>query len=106
MKFPISRTSLQQFDYERERKELQEEENQKNLTDTICRLCKNFDAEFHNRRNYPPKEKKFIWSLSKNFTGLDTFIYLPQFIDKVKELFVDCDIIIDPLKTYIIIDWS
>jgi hypothetical protein len=32
--------------------------------------------------------------------------YIPIFIDKVKEVFIGCDIIIDPLKTYLIIDWS
>jgi hypothetical protein len=32
--------------------------------------------------------------------------YLLQFIDKLKEIFVGCDIIVDPLKTYLIIDWS
>jgi hypothetical protein len=32
--------------------------------------------------------------------------YLPEFIDLLKENFIDCDIIVDPLKTYLIIDWS
>jgi hypothetical protein len=32
--------------------------------------------------------------------------YLPEFIDLLKETFIDCEIIIDPLKTYLIIDWS
>ena len=32
--------------------------------------------------------------------------YLPRFVEKLKETFVGCDIIIDPLKTYLIIDWS
>ena len=32
--------------------------------------------------------------------------YLPEFIELLKENFIGCDIIIDPLKTYIIIDWS
>ena len=31
---------------------------------------------------------------------------LAQAVDKVKEVFIGCDIIIDPLKTYLIIDWS
>jgi hypothetical protein len=32
--------------------------------------------------------------------------YLPEFIDLLKDTFIDCEIIIDPLKTYLIIDWS
>jgi len=32
--------------------------------------------------------------------------YLPEFIDLLKDTFIDCDIIVDPLKTYLIIDWS
>lgn len=31
---------------------------------------------------------------------------LPEFIEMLKETFIGCDIIIDPLKTYLIIDWS
>jgi hypothetical protein len=32
--------------------------------------------------------------------------YLPVFIHLLKETFINCDIIVDPLKTYLIIDWS
>jgi len=28
------------------------------------------------------------------------------FIQRLQELFIGCDIIIDPLQTYLIIDWS
>jgi len=31
---------------------------------------------------------------------------LPEFIEMLKETFIGCDIIMDPLKTYLIIDWS
>lgn len=31
---------------------------------------------------------------------------LPEFIEMLKETFIGCDIIVDPLKTYLIIDWS
>jgi hypothetical protein len=31
---------------------------------------------------------------------------LPEFIELLKETFIGCDIIVDPLKTYLIIDWS
>ena len=32
--------------------------------------------------------------------------YLPEFISLLQETFVDCKLTIDPLKTYLIIDWS
>ena len=32
--------------------------------------------------------------------------FIDKLTDKLKENFIGCDIIIDPLKTYIIIDWS
>ena len=69
------------------------------------------------------KEKKFVWRqihlLAKfgltpqNYNSvwnenreMNYPHYLPQFIDKLKGVFVGCDIIIDLLKTYLIIDWS
>ena len=58
------------------------------------------------------KENKYIWrnlhlarQLHTSFPT-ETDEYLPQFIDKLKETFIGCDIIVDPLKTYLIIDWS
>ena len=32
--------------------------------------------------------------------------YLPEFIKLLQETFIDCDFYIDPLQTYLIIDWS
>ncbi len=31
---------------------------------------------------------------------------IPEFIELLKKTFIGCDIIVDPLKTYLIIDWS
>jgi hypothetical protein len=31
---------------------------------------------------------------------------LEQVLDALKEKFIDCDIVVDPLETYILIDWS
>lgn len=31
---------------------------------------------------------------------------IPRFIEKLKATFIGCEIIVDPLKTYVIIDWS
>jgi len=110
MKFPITRESLQAFDYAKEQKEQKEEEIQKMLTLILDGLCK----EFQQAMPISTKEKKFVWrfphdiammnhSQSQNSSKKD---YIPIFIDKVKEAFIGCNIIIDPLRTYIIIDWS
>ena len=113
MKFPITRESLQEFDYAKEQEELKEEEFQKGLTLILDRLCKEFKQAMPSNS----KEKKFVWrGLNNNITMMsfqdrnladrNSAKYVPIFIDKVKEVFIGCDIIIDPLKTYLIIDWS
>jgi hypothetical protein len=101
MKFPITRESLQAFDFTKEREELQEEENQKILTENLERLCKYFKQSM--RENF--KEKKFVWRQISSSILLSS-ILLPKFIHRLKEIFIGCDIIVDPLKTYLIIDWS
>jgi len=117
MKFPITRECLQAFDQVKEQNELREEEIQKGLTQIIEQLCN----EFKQRMPSNSKEKKFVWRQLDNIRhhhhysihpshtsvfkpNLDE--YLPRFIEKLKENFIGCDIIIDPLKTYLIIDWS
>jgi len=40
------------------------------------------------------------------YSGEGLTKYLPEFIDLLKDNFINCDIIVDPLKTYLIIDWS
>ena len=112
MKFPITRESLQAFDYAKDQAELKEEEIQKQLTLSLDRLCKEFKQTMPSNS----KEKKFVWcSGLRDITVISRFHpdsnlskkdYIPIFIDKVKEVFIGCDIIIDPLKTYLIIDWS
>ena len=104
MKFPITRESLQAFDYAKEQEELRKEEVQKHLAQILEQLC----AEFKQSMPSNSKEKKFVWrQLNKvRFNVPKTDEYLPQFIETLKYTFVGCDIIIDPLKTYLIIDWS
>ena len=109
MKFPITRESLQAFDYAKEQEELRKEECQIRFTEIFRSLCNQFKQSMPSNS----KEKKFVWrqlSAIRQFhiPGFSSKLdeYLPQFIDKLKETFVGCDIIIDPLKTYIIIDWS
>jgi len=109
MKFPITRKTLQAFDYEKEQEDKKDQEFQKTLKLLIDQLCEDFQKMMPSISH----EKKFVWTnliqitmmnhQVKNSTKKD---YLPIFIDKVKELFIGCNIIIDPLNTYIIIDWS
>ena len=109
MKFPITRETLQAFDYTKEQEELKEEEIQKTLTQILEGFCKEFKESMHSNS----KEKKFVWRKIHIIRQIQTQRYhskmdeyLPQFIEKLKEVFIGCDIIIDPLKTYLIIDWS
>ena len=109
MKFPITRERLQAYEYAKDQEELKEEEIQKRLTLILDGLCKQFKQAMPSNT----KEKKFVWRglndillmnvQDRNSAKKD---YIPIFIDKVKEVFIGCDIIIDPLKTYLIIDWS
>ena len=111
MKFPITRESLQAFDYKKDQEERKEEEVQKRFALILESLCK----EFERCMSSNIREKKFIWrnigpikemSPGSSIGDMEKAPYLPRFVEKLKETFVGCDIIIDPLKTYLIIDWS
>jgi hypothetical protein len=99
MRFPVTRESLQAFDYVKDQEEIKEEEDKQRIIKSINRLCFNF-------KRYMPtysKEKKCVYRFAEHGMGGND---IPQFIEKLKENFIGCDFIIDPLKTYIIIDWS
>jgi len=106
MKFPITRESLQAFDYAKAQADIIEEEIQKRLTQILDQLCREFKQSMPSNL----REKKFVWRQLDNIRMISGHNnpdkYLHQFIEKLKETFVGCDIIIDPLKTYLIIDWS
>lgn len=99
MNFPITRESL-----DKEQEDLKEEEVQKRFSQLINIIRTEIQ---HN-----PKENKYVWRNLHLARQLHTRLptetdeYLPQFIEKLKETFIGCDIIVDPLKTYLIIDWS
>jgi hypothetical protein len=108
MKFPITRESLQAYDYVKEQEELNKEETQKRFTLILEQLCNEFKQSIRTNSI----EKKFVWRQIGLLRGISMSTrisideVLTQFIDKLKEIFIGCDIIIDPLKTYLIIDWS
>ena len=127
MKFPITRETLQELTVEKVLKERAEEEIEKKLHELLEEVCFAFQSGI----KFAVNEKKFVWhGLGKiRQLGLPAGyippqippgysraqgapsrynydVYLPTFIEKLKEKFIDCDIVIDPLKTYLIIDWS
>jgi len=110
MKFPVTRESLQAYDYAKEQEELKEEQTQKNFKLILDSICKEFTQSMPQNS----KEKKFVWRnihIIRNIMAgqgrySKTDDYLPRFIGKLKEIFIGCDIIIDPLQTYLIINWS
>ena len=109
MKFPITREILQAYDHAKEQEEVREEEIQKTLVGIVNRIC----TECKTNMLLYSKEKRFIWREINTVRNLHfqryKFTmdeYFPRFIEKLQESFIGCDIIIDPLKTYLIIDWS
>lgn len=112
MKFPITREELQSFDHIKARLDLKEEEIQKSLASILEQLCNEFKESMPSNSI----EKRFVWRQLNNIKRLQVKDYegkcspvsfpLPQFIEKLKAIFIGCDIIIDPLQTYLIIDWS
>ena len=119
MKFPITRESLQAFDQKKEEAEQKEEFILCILERDITKICNTVKK----RMPEYSREKRIIWQTSQCLNGGRIYYptrngiihpknelimdeYLPRLIQKLKETFVGCDIIIDPLKTYIIISWS
>ena len=126
MKFPITRTELQQFDYTLEIKQKRERDVDKKIEEILERLCKEFEKFIQTYHN----EQKFIWTIGNNKSPYGIFTEIFEYIryynigdiqedklslfdskkkyliNKIRNLFIGCDIIIDPLQTYIIIDWS
>ena len=114
MKFPITRESLQAFDQHTEDAEKKEEDIQKMLVGDVNGICN----EVKRRMTEYSRDKKFVWrDLLRKIRvrdygmGYPTQVitideYLPHLVNKLKETFIGCDILADPLKTYIVIDWS
>ena len=127
MKFPITREELQRFNYTLEMNQKRERDVDNKIEDILKRLC----ADFEKSIQTSTREKRYVWTDGNNkghgvFTEIFDFlryynngvrgsqddnISLFEFkkkylVEKIKEIFIGCDVIIDPLQTYIIIDWS
>jgi len=131
MKFPITREMLQAFCPEKDMKERNEIAVENSLNSLINSICNNFETsivnldksynglDYNYMKNYEETQKKiltekrFIYEFTKIHTKngpvyLNTIdsALIDRLVYKLAEKFIGCDIIIDPLKTYIIIDWS
>lgn len=138
MKFPITRESLQAFDYVQNKAEKDEIAMQNHITLLVQDICGQIEhimswtmpapggqcrtkssvnnAQLANQ--HMMVQKQFVWKGIKNIrtrpgecTGryvveADESILISLLLDKLRETFIGCDIITDPLKTYLIIDWS
>jgi len=93
MEFPLTRERLHTF-------------NRTEANDNIClkyNLNKLLDAI--NEHLATKSETRFILKLDMLKVELPERL-VPRFIEKIKENCINCDIIVDPLVTYVIIDWS
>ena len=131
MKFPITREALQSIDVAKEKKEINDLDIQIHIKCVVSEICQEIEKlilwekpsdtlidlfreqEFKHQKII--NDKQFVWNGLKNITqptfNSPTFdaeesVLIEILVEKLKETFIDCDIIIDPLKTYLIIDWS
>jgi len=135
MKFPITRESLQTIDPVKEKKEKDDiaiNTHINSLVHTICqqietcilwempkpggvlRTKNSIDSQKYAHHKLMT-DKRFVWENLRNirqqtfggrYLDISESILIPRLVEKLKETFIGCDIIIDPLKTYLIIDWS
>ena len=127
MKFPITREELQSYNYSSIMQMKMEEKIHKKITEIIQNICDDFERNLPNNVN----EKKFVWNWGRNgyrqafYTSLVQYNWggtngLPMdpnaiqiyteniknsFMERLRELFLGCTIIMDPLDTYILIEW-
>jgi len=122
MKFPITRTELQAHTKDSILNELKEEMMYLHL----YRIIRNIKEDFEKNFLIGMKDKRFIIKLDSAFRNkliiqdpsaygiitnhitklLGFKISIESIIESLKKNFLGCDILIDPLETYIIIDWS
>jgi len=122
MKFPITREELQSYNNSSIMQQKIEENINMKISEIIKRICDDFERNLPNNLN----EKKFVWYW-ENGNNIDKLVHYSwrssgygpdptaikiytenkkhSFMESLRELFIGCNIIIDPLQTYIIIDW-
>jgi hypothetical protein len=96
MKFPITRNELQNYNITI-KKEAEDREFEHIFNSyVLSSLQNNIIQATH--LNKTQAVAHFPFQMPKTL--------LPKIIEKLREYFIDCKIIIDPLESYVIIDWS
>ena len=109
MEFPISRERLQNYRVN----EALSVQIKQSVNEEIKKICKDIEKNVltTNSRKYVYKISshiKFGVSRPQNcqVSLVQSAGFLKELIVEIKNVFPDCDVIVDPLETYIIIDWS
>jgi hypothetical protein len=130
MKFPITREALQAFDIEKDKAEQLNVIIENHVNTVVRDICLTLESSINflerSPRNYYGSmreslqkkiltEKRFVWDQLRNillnvysqqYIHAEKSVVIELLVQKLKEKFIGCDIIVDPLKTYLIIDWS
>ena len=133
MKFPITRESLRTFDPAKEKKDKDDIAIQNHINLLVqgighsientmswtmpkaggVVIPKSLITNAKRAHEAMMNDKRFIWDGVRNIKSagssvidVNESILIPLLVQKLKENFIGCDITVDPLRTYIIIDWS
>ena len=96
MKFPITRNELRNYNF-KIKKEAEDREFEHIFHSFVLSSLQR-DIIKATHLNKTQAVANFPLQMSKTL--------LPKIIEKLREYFIDCKIIIDPLESYVIIDWS
>ena len=109
MEFPITRDRLQNY----RTNEAQAVETKQRVSKEIKQICRDVEIKVLNTN-----ERKYVYRISHDiksgFLGptnhpiscINPKGIVKEIIEALENTFIDCKIIIDPLETYILIDWS
>ena len=120
MKFPITREALQAFDRIKDEEELFQhrmDETVKLVVHEVCRQVTKHLYEstgpfvYQHLRLLLVSTADNTANITPQYRGRLPFDYivknfLPPLLEKLKETFIDCDIVIDPVENYLTINWT
>ena len=109
MEFPISRIRLQNYKYY----EAMYMETKQRVSEKVKFICKNVErlAISTNESKYVYKftqEDKYgmLRPMNSPVSKVNTVGIVKELLEAVMKLFPDSKVVVDPLETYILIDWS
>jgi len=133
MKLPVTRESLRTFDPAKEKKDKDEIAIQNHINQLVQGIADTIEnrmswtmpkpggqaitrpslSEQEKAHKQIINDRRFVWDGVRNIRisgrsilDVNESMLIPLLVQKLKENFIGCDITIDPLRTYIIIDWS